>query len=92
MTNSLNVTHMGEAYWLLTNYTLNHINKGVLKMRILTGSADDSTIIALPDDSEIEIILTELSGNRFELRHYMNQVKKIICWIFEKSQNLVSLY
>jgi hypothetical protein len=36
-------------------------------MMILTGSQDESTIFVLEDDSEIEIVINELEGNRAEV-------------------------
>jgi sRNA-binding carbon storage regulator CsrA len=36
-------------------------------MMILTGSRDESIIVVLSDDSEIEITITELEGNRSKI-------------------------
>jgi sRNA-binding carbon storage regulator CsrA len=47
-------------------------------MMILTGSCDESIVIALDDDSEIEITIIELEGNKAQVVICADQAVSIV--------------
>jgi sRNA-binding carbon storage regulator CsrA len=56
-------------------------------MMMLTGSADESIIVALDDGSEIEVTIIELEGNKARVMICADEAVSVIRKYLSKSEN-----